>query len=164
MGFPGSLPEWFLVAATFVAAVTEFLHYLCAFYQHCQPDAYAFGSHGFVFDVSEGVDSRMLPAPPECNDAEAILQSLPLSSFEMVTDTFSDGQCAVCLCEFAARQQILQLPDCRHIFHKDCIGSWVRCDQTTCPLCRRSLIAIQAAAQKLVEQLILERHGLGNSW
>ncbi|GJN03648.1 hypothetical protein PR202_ga21116 [Eleusine coracana subsp. coracana] len=48
--------------------------------------------------------------------------------------------CAVCLCEFAADDRLRLLPRCSHAFHVDCIDTWLL-SHSTCPLCRRSLLA-----------------------
>jgi hypothetical protein len=48
--------------------------------------------------------------------------------------------CAVCLCEFADDDRLRLLPKCSHAFHVDCIDTWLL-SHSTCPLCRRSLLA-----------------------
>ncbi|KAL6844835.1 hypothetical protein ACP4OV_025494 [Aristida adscensionis] len=48
--------------------------------------------------------------------------------------------CAVCLCEFAGDDRLRLLPTCSHAFHVDCIDTWLL-SHSTCPLCRRSLLA-----------------------
>ena len=48
--------------------------------------------------------------------------------------------CAVCLCEFEADDRLRLLPKCSHAFHVDCIDTWLL-SHSTCPLCRRSLLA-----------------------
>lgn len=53
--------------------------------------------------------------------------------------TVTDTQCSVCLGEYEAGEKLQQIPACGHIFHMDCIGSWLS-THTTCPLCRLSLL------------------------
>uniref|UniRef100_A0A0A9DFS4 RING-type E3 ubiquitin transferase n=1 Tax=Arundo donax TaxID=35708 RepID=A0A0A9DFS4_ARUDO len=48
--------------------------------------------------------------------------------------------CAVCLCEFSPDDQLRLLPKCSHAFHLECIDTWLL-SHSTCPLCRRSLLA-----------------------
>ncbi|KAM0920802.1 hypothetical protein ACQ4PT_007283 [Festuca glaucescens] len=48
--------------------------------------------------------------------------------------------CAVCLCEFADDDRLRLLPKCSHAFHVECIDTWLL-SHSTCPLCRRSLLA-----------------------
>ena len=48
--------------------------------------------------------------------------------------------CAVCLCEFEDDDRLRLLPKCSHAFHVDCIDTWLL-SHSTCPLCRRSLLA-----------------------
>ncbi|PIN23270.1 hypothetical protein CDL12_04036 [Handroanthus impetiginosus] len=43
--------------------------------------------------------------------------------------------CCVCLGEFEVKEELVQVPTCKHIFHTDCIRHWLH-KNSTCPLCR----------------------------
>eukprot|EP00741_Cyanophora_paradoxa_P020727 tig00021293_g20007.t1 len=49
-----------------------------------------------------------------------------------------DTQCAICLCEYEAGEELRVLP-CRHSFHDACIVPWLQ-RSTCCPLCKKSLV------------------------
>ncbi|RLN00870.1 hypothetical protein C2845_PM06G06150 [Panicum miliaceum] len=46
-----------------------------------------------------------------------------------------DGQCAVCLGELEDGELGRLLPACRHVFHVECIDTWLGVS-STCPVCR----------------------------
>ncbi|XP_058095873.1 probable E3 ubiquitin-protein ligase RHA4A [Magnolia sinica] len=46
-----------------------------------------------------------------------------------------DPQCCVCLGDFEIKEQLHQIPSCKHMFHFDCIHHWL-VSNATCPLCR----------------------------
>lgn len=48
-----------------------------------------------------------------------------------------DVKCTICLDEFEDESNI-SLPECRHIFHTDCIKEWVRYKKE-CPVCRNEI-------------------------
>ncbi|XP_015870293.1 probable E3 ubiquitin-protein ligase RHA4A isoform X2 [Ziziphus jujuba] len=50
-----------------------------------------------------------------------------------------DSQCCVCLGDFEIKEELLQIPSCKHVFHIDCIHHWLQ-SNTSCPLCRCSVI------------------------
>ncbi|GLT64137.1 hypothetical protein SLA2020_366470 [Shorea laevis] len=45
----------------------------------------------------------------------------------------------VCLGEFEIKEELLQIPLCKHVFHVECIHHWLH-SNSTCPLCRRLVI------------------------
>ncbi|CAN8325738.1 unnamed protein product [Cochlearia groenlandica] len=49
-----------------------------------------------------------------------------------------DSLCCVCLGEFELKEELVEMPSCKHIFHIDCIHLWLY-SHTTCPLCRSSV-------------------------
>ncbi|XP_055821721.1 probable E3 ubiquitin-protein ligase RHA4A [Solanum dulcamara] len=50
-----------------------------------------------------------------------------------------DSQCCVCLGDFEIKEELHQLPSCKHIFHAECIRHWLR-SNFSCPLCRCHVI------------------------
>ncbi|XVF63458.1 hypothetical protein PTKIN_Ptkin09bG0088500 [Pterospermum kingtungense] len=49
-----------------------------------------------------------------------------------------DTQCSVCLGEFEMKEELLQVPSCKHVFHIECMHHWLH-SNSTCPLCRSSV-------------------------
>ncbi|XP_010935748.1 RING-H2 finger protein ATL16 [Elaeis guineensis] len=47
-------------------------------------------------------------------------------------------ECAVCLNEFQEEERIRLLPNCLHVFHIDCIDTWLQAN-ANCPLCRSEI-------------------------
>ncbi|WCJ26336.1 RING/U-box superfamily protein [Euphorbia peplus] len=77
---------------------------------------------------------------PEFHSVSALLirEILPVVKFSDIVDP--PESCAVCLYEFEDEDEIRQLSNCRHIFHRSCLDRWVDYDQKTCPLCRTTVI------------------------
>eukprot|EP00850_Spirogloea_muscicola_P011560 SM000072S21194 [mRNA] locus=s72:196568:197642:- [translate_table: standard] len=61
------------------------------------------------------------------------------------SDGAQDSQCAICLMDYDKGEEVVRLPPCGHAFHAACIDSWLH-TQTTCPICRLSLLPPTAAA------------------
>ena len=45
--------------------------------------------------------------------------------------------CAVCLERYGDSDVVRVLPDCGHLFHRECVDPWLR-QRPTCPVCRTS--------------------------
>ncbi|KAF0924695.1 hypothetical protein E2562_010287 [Oryza meyeriana var. granulata] len=43
--------------------------------------------------------------------------------------------CAICLEQLRHGELCSEVPACRHVFHWDCVGVWIK-NSDTCPLCR----------------------------
>lgn len=77
--------------------------------------------------------------------ADTIRDSLPLATFGMFAEILcesvgNDIVCTFCLSSFDEEDEVRELYNCRHIFHRNCLDKWLDQRQTTCPLCRSSLI------------------------
>jgi hypothetical protein len=91
------------------------------------------------------------PAPPRRRDDndvelggidEATLEAYPAVMYrEARKQRQAAGEeaacCAVCLERYGDSDLIRVLPDCGHLFHRECIDPWLR-QRPTCPVCRTS--------------------------
>lgn len=48
-------------------------------------------------------------------------------------------KCAICLSCIERSHMIRELLNCSHVFHRECLDTWVDENQVTCPLCRSML-------------------------
>ncbi|KVH98522.1 E3 ubiquitin-protein ligase ATL31-like [Cynara cardunculus var. scolymus] len=48
-------------------------------------------------------------------------------------------ECAVCLNGYQDHEALRLLPECSHVFHRDCLDEWLAL-HVTCPVCRASLV------------------------
>jgi len=72
-----------------------------------------------------------------------------------------DGVCAICLVEFAAKNEdsnLISCSACNHMFYFECFMQWVDKNHTDCPLCRSEMITAQdflkTAYKELGEQRV----------
>ena len=56
----------------------------------------------------------------------------------IITDEQPEDVCSICLEEFEYNQELKKLK-CNHIFHKECLESWIN-DKKICPLCRTGIL------------------------
>ncbi|VVA97609.1 unnamed protein product [Arabis nemorensis] len=68
---------------------------------------------------------------------QSVLRSIPVVDFSS-KDFKHNVECVVCLSELVEGDKARVLPTCNHLFHADCIDSWLRC-QSTCPICRNKV-------------------------
>ncbi|KAJ3686295.1 hypothetical protein LUZ61_015459 [Rhynchospora tenuis] len=60
------------------------------------------------------------------------------------------AQCAICLSFLEEGEMARQLPECKHLFHVECIDKWLN-SHATCPLCRSSVGDQIAGSEKNLE-------------
>ncbi|KAK1408936.1 hypothetical protein QVD17_41106 [Tagetes erecta] len=70
-----------------------------------------------------------------------IISSFPTFKYSSVKEYRRENyglECAICLCEFKDENVLRLLTKCYHVFHQECIDSWLG-SHKSCPCCRCSL-------------------------
>ncbi|KAL6647854.1 hypothetical protein ACP70R_015291 [Stipagrostis hirtigluma subsp. patula] len=78
-------------------------------------------------DVELGIDEATLEAFP----------AVPYAEARKARDAAAQACCPVCLESYADGDVVRALPDCGHLFHRECVDPWLR-QRPTCPVCRTS--------------------------
>lgn len=104
--------------------------------------------------VARCARSRAAPAAARRGLRKKALRALPSLAYEdAVAARAGDGaaevlaECAICLSEFAPREEVRVLPQCGHAFHVACIDTWLAA-HSSCPSCRRVLVVGDAASKR----------------
>ncbi|OWM85158.1 RING-H2 finger protein ATL47-like [Punica granatum] len=104
-------------------------------------------SHDII--VMDGLFPSLVPVPTHIlesliKDRSPVLQyGAYLEKHRVVTVQEEQHEncawCAVCLGRISESDEIRELCNCSHVFHRDCLDSWVDEKKVTCPLCRADL-------------------------
>lgn len=106
----------------------------------------------FVMTDSASEEQGQLRTPVvmlSAKDGELLGRILQEASSARVTLKASElvVECAICQEALEAGQTALKLPDCGHVYHDQCVRSWLE-KQHTCPLCRKAMPKKPAAGEK----------------
>lgn len=73
--------------------------------------------------------------------------------------TFSQPTCPICIDDFEPNKtQVRELP-CRHIFHPDCIDTFLLRNSSLCPMCKQTVLPTGACPVKITNIMVRrERH------
>ena len=84
--------------------------------------------------------------PPKAGlDPVLIARVLPESIFMQADHRGEVVECSICLSNIEEKATVRILPNCKHIFHVECIDMWLF-SNTTCPVCRTAVEPIVIAA------------------
>ncbi|KAI3785165.1 hypothetical protein L1987_44278 [Smallanthus sonchifolius] len=87
-----------------------------------------------------GRTDQSVPAAANKGLKKKVLNTLPKLTYSTETMTEKLSDCAICLTEFTAGDEIRVLPQCGHSFHVACIDTWFG-SHSSCPSCRQILAA-----------------------
>lgn len=98
------------------------------------------------FSVSDNDGSDTSVSAPK-----SVSETIPASELSDADDDADDNNtcCYICLSHFESNELVTMSnnADCKHIFHKDCIASWL-VKQDGCPICRRSYLEAKEDKEK----------------
>lgn len=86
---------------------------------------------------SRGVDQSVIDTFP----------AIGYATVKILRTSKSPLECAICISEFIDDDILRLLPGCRHVFHTDCIDTWLE-NHVTCPVCRSNLSDPEVLAGK----------------
>ncbi|KAE8730814.1 putative hydrolase [Hibiscus syriacus] len=96
----------------------------------------------------------------------AVINSLPIFQFKQTTglgEIYHNGkstECSVCLTMLEEEDMARVLPNCRHIFHAECIDKWLSL-HSTCPLCRVEAEPRVKPEAREGPSTVMDEHSLG---
>ncbi|KAJ4988852.1 ring finger domain-containing protein [Stagonosporopsis vannaccii] len=100
-----------------------------------------------------GGDADPGSKPPLARRLSAPTASHPSSA------AFSQPTCPICIDDFEPNEtQVRELP-CRHIFHPDCIDTFLLRSSSLCPMCKQSVLPAGVCPVKITNMMVRrERH------
>ncbi|XP_072038873.1 E3 ubiquitin-protein ligase RNF115-like [Amphiura filiformis] len=101
---------------------------------HGNPRDYAWGEGGLDAIITQLLNNVEGQGPPP-----ATKEDLDKLKEVVISNTHTDDnlECPVCKEEYACGDLVKQMP-CSHLFHPDCIVTWLEM-HNTCPVCRKSV-------------------------
>ncbi|KAM3245303.1 hypothetical protein ACQJBY_056554 [Aegilops geniculata] len=78
------------------------------------------------------------PDEPRGGLGEPAIRALPAFRYTKAATGGDASECAVCLGEFQEGERVRLLPGCLHVFHAECIDTWLQ-GCANCPLCRAAI-------------------------
>lgn len=94
--------------------------------------------------------------------ADTIRDHLPVITFRKFAEKFyesmgDDPVCMVCLSSLEEEDEVRELSNCHHTFHKNCLDKWLDHRQTTCPVCRSSLMPKRIPETEMNNSWVVDR-------
>ncbi|KAK7380287.1 hypothetical protein VNO78_32795 [Psophocarpus tetragonolobus] len=91
--------------------------------------------------IMRTTQSSSLPCSCSQGINKDVLNTFPtlfFSNIQHLNKGIPSLECAVCLSDFTLKDSLRLLPKCNHVFHPQCIDSWLA-SHVTCPVCRANL-------------------------
>ncbi|KAL1556429.1 putative E3 ubiquitin-protein ligase XERICO [Salvia divinorum] len=98
------------------------------------------GTNNYIL-ILDSSSPSLVPIPVNVVTA-AIKNRVPVIEYEEFVRRGGGGEkgCSICLECIEGRDEIRELCNCRHLFHRECLDTWIDEGRVTCPLCRSMLL------------------------
>lgn len=129
-------PSMAVVIVVLIAAFF-FLGFFSVYIRHCFGDRLGYSTTPLPIGTAAAARSRR-----QRGLDPAVLETFPTMAYADVKEhkeVKGALECAVCLSEFDDDETLRLLPKCSHVFHPDCIDTWLA-SHVTCPVCRANLV------------------------
>ncbi|KAK1288528.1 E3 ubiquitin-protein ligase ATL6 [Acorus calamus] len=129
-------PSMAIIIVVLVSAFF-FMGFFSIYIRQCAGDRSAI-TNGPLNRGTGGVRSRRINRGIEAS----VLETFPTFQYSDVKNLkLGKGtlECAICINEFEDDETLRLLPKCDHVFHTECIDTWLA-THTTCPVCRSNLV------------------------
>jgi len=86
--------------------------------------------------------SQKLQRRGQRNASKDVLRSLSKIKYSALSigQNETDEECSICFVEYTEEDIVTKL-DCneKHVFHEDCISTWIKQGKNSCPICRSTI-------------------------
>jgi hypothetical protein len=106
------------------------------------------GSHPMAVSLPS---TSSLPGNPGPHENENTATRVEITEIDEQEHIEEDDICTICLLEFREGDIVGDIP-CGHMFHKDCLKSWIRRRKNHCPLCLRDNMTTAASPEHVGSQ------------
>lgn len=90
-----------------------------------------------IEDEDESISAILDEIMPKLQPPPRALNSDGSSSHQL---TFSQRTCAICLDDFVPGTSLVRELPCTHIFHPECVDTFLMRDGSTCPVCKHNVL------------------------
>ncbi|CAI9093341.1 OLC1v1028821C1 [Oldenlandia corymbosa var. corymbosa] len=102
-------------------------------------------SNGYIFILDGTLSPSPVPIPIRVVTAAiknrvpvVKFGDLPAEKYEVVRS--ENTCCSVCFEAIGTGDEVRELSRCDHVFHRECLDTWIDSGRITCPLCRSMLL------------------------
>ncbi|KAM0950198.1 putative chromatin regulator PHD family [Dioscorea sansibarensis] len=155
MGFPFNseglmIPKTLLLLLIIIDliyfSITILLFYLGLYPSYERPQPPSWEDIQLVFDITPAKFNQASP-PSMIKSQLAVLNFSTMKQTRWSSLEDGDGDddkeetmCIVCLGSLEGEDEVRELGNCIHVFHKECLDKWVDIGHHTCPMCRSLLL------------------------
>lgn len=130
-----------------VVFVILFLHFYLRYLHRRRREARLISLEQQISRVDRENHTAVAVAGPKSGlDPVLIARVLPESIYKQADHSGETVECSICLSNIEEKATVRILPNCKHIFHVDCIDMWLF-SNTTCPVCRTAVEPIVPTAE-----------------
>jgi len=112
-----------------------------------EADSTAKSANAVIASSASDVQSASSPSNSHAPSSSAI-------QHERLQLTFSQSTCPICLEDYVSGESTVRELPCRHIFHPDCVDTFLLENSSLCPVCKKSVLPAGYCPERVTDLMV----------
>ncbi|KAI9782894.1 MAG: hypothetical protein M1835_003914 [Candelina submexicana] len=111
-------------------------------------------------EISSVTNKEYAPLTPPLPPSPGLVRNKNRSAVHSMSDLphrvlpYSQSTCSICLDDFDSHNSVVRELPCEHVFHPECVDTFLKTSSSLCPLCKKSVLPVGYCPDTLTNAMV----------